>query len=296
MPLQVGLSLLPEVPPSRGSAAIPLGSCPSLSSSPCHPTLIDVTARLFMGLHWEVDKGTISVKNSSAKKIVELRSEMPHVFQSRQEGLGTVGRQEPRKGRQKGSLAFASCERCQPSPRDTQNGRLAYAEFAFSLTGFSFSTSGVFHTEETLLTVQHPALQSKPLWKITVWLWQKSSEGITEFSRAVGEPHPCHSQCHVELCVSTDRAAAASAAFAITARTGCSERSSSSSCELPSSHMHVREREILPAAAVGRWRQAKLPVPVGMPPVNHSELLVPSLRDLCSPINPSTDTCHVSGG
>lgn len=96
--------------------------------------------------------------------------------------------------------------------------------------------------------------------------------------------------------MSTDRAAAASAAFAITARNGCSEHSSSSSCELPSSHTHMREREILPKAAVGRWRHTKLPVPVGMPLINHSELLVPSLRDLCSPITPSTDTCHVSEG
>lgn len=135
-----------------------------------------------MGPHWEVDKGTISIKNSSAKKIVDLHSEMPLVFQGRQEGQGTEGRQEPRKGKQRRSLGFASCERCLPSPRDTQTERLAYAEFAFSLTGFSFSTSGILHAEETLLTVLHSVLQSEPLWKITVRLWQKSSEGITEFS------------------------------------------------------------------------------------------------------------------
>lgn len=58
----------------------------------------------------------------------------------------------------------------------------------------------------------------------------------------------------------------------------------------------MMERGTLPMAAVGRWRQAKLPVPVALPPVNHSELSVPSLRDLYSPINPSTDTFHVSGG
>lgn len=168
MSLQAGLSLLPEVPPSCGSAAIPLGSCPSLSSSPCHAALVDVTARLFMGLHWEEDKGTISVKNSSAKKIVELHSEMPLIFQSRRECLGTVGRQEPRKGRQRGSFGFASCERYQPNLRDTQIERLTYAKFAFSLTDFSFTTSGVLHAEETLLTFLHPALQSELLWKITV--------------------------------------------------------------------------------------------------------------------------------
>lgn len=58
--------------------------------------------------------------------------------------------------------------------------------------------------------------------------------------------------------------------------------------------MRVRDREILPMAAVGRWKHAKLPMPVGMPPI-HSELWVPSLRAFCSPINPSTDTCCVWG-
>lgn len=170
MSLQVGLSLLPEVPLSCGSAAVPLGSCPSLSSSPCHPAFVDVTARLFMGPHWEEDKGTISVKNSSAKKIVELHSEMPLIFQSRQEGLGTKGsgKAGTKEGQAERVVCFASCERCQPSPRDTQVERLAYAELAFSLTDFSFSSSGILYAEETLLIVLHLELQSELLWKITV--------------------------------------------------------------------------------------------------------------------------------
>lgn len=130
------------------------GSCPSLSSSHQHPALTDTTARLWIGPHQEEDKRTISSKNSPAKKIVELHSEMPLVFHSRQKGTGAEGRQKP------GEITGGAGPQPSPATRgagqalgDTQDERLPYVKFALLLPGFSLSTPGGSHAGESLPTV-----------------------------------------------------------------------------------------------------------------------------------------------
>lgn len=116
-------------------------------------------APLFMGLHREGEKGTISGKNSPAKKIVELCSEIAFVLHSLQRGWGTEWRQEPGNVAGGAGPWPSQAERgAGQAPEDTPDKKLPHVEFAFSLSGFSFSTPGVSHAGETLPTVQHSVL------------------------------------------------------------------------------------------------------------------------------------------
>lgn len=145
-----------------------------------------MTAPLFMGLHREGEKGTISGKNSPAKKIVELCSEIALALHSPQKGWGTEGRQEPGNVAGRAGPWPSPAERgaSQP-PGDTPDEKLTHIEFAFSLSGFSFSNLGVSHGGETLPRVQHPVLYSEPPQKITTRYslgWQKTRQVFSVLS------------------------------------------------------------------------------------------------------------------